>query len=59
NKIVRDISITVLEKRVNGKKTLEDKPDLLDGEKYDIATQIAKKIGKLLDKALYSKFKER
>ncbi|MFX0080171.1 MAG: hypothetical protein ACFE94_00295 [Candidatus Hodarchaeota archaeon] len=51
-KIVSDISTDVLSKRVSG-----NRPDLLDGERYEIATQIAKKIGILLDKALYSKFK--
>jgi len=56
-KIVSNISTDILNKRVNEPKTLKDKPDLLDGERYEIATQIAKRIGKLLDKALYSKFK--
>ena len=56
-KMVRNISTDVLNKRVNEPKTLKDKPDLLDGERYEIASQIAKRIGKLLDKALYSKFK--
>ena len=56
-KMVSNISTDILNKRVNEPKTLKDKPDLLDGERYEIATQIAKIIGKLLDKALYSKFK--
>jgi len=56
-KMVSNISTDILNKRVNEPKTLKDKPDLLDGERYEIATQIAKRIGKLLDKALYSKFK--
>ncbi len=56
-KLVSNISTDILNKRVNEPKTLKDKPDLLDGERYEIATQIAKRIGKLLDKALYSKFK--
>ncbi len=56
-KMVSNMSTDILNKRVNEPKTLKDKPDLLDGERYEIATQIAKRIGKLLDKALYSKFK--
>ena len=56
-KMVGNMSTDILNKRVNEPKTLKDKPDLLDGERYEIATQIAKRIGKLLDKALYSKFK--
>jgi hypothetical protein len=58
-KEVSDISANVLSKRVNDPKSLKDKPDLLDGERYEISSDIAKKIGKLLDKALYSKFKKK
>jgi hypothetical protein len=57
--LVNDISMNVLKKRVNNINTLTDMPDLLDGERYEIAAQIAQKIGKLLDKALYSKFKRK
>ncbi|MFW9941662.1 MAG: hypothetical protein ACFFFT_11525 [Candidatus Thorarchaeota archaeon] len=56
-KVVRNISTDVLNKRVSDPKSIKDKPDLLDGERYEIASQIAKTIGKILDKALYSKFK--
>ncbi|MBY8989396.1 MAG: hypothetical protein KGD58_01465 [Candidatus Lokiarchaeota archaeon] len=56
---VSEISANVLSKRVNDPKSLKDKPDLLDGERYEISSNIAKKIGKLLDKALYSKFKKK
>ena len=56
-KIVSNISTDVLNKRVSDPKSIKDKPDLLDGERYEIASQIGKKIGKMLDKALYSKFK--
>ncbi len=56
-KIVSNISTDVLNKRVSDPKSIKDKPDLLDGERYEIASQVAKKIGKMLDKALYSKFK--
>ncbi|MFX1346591.1 MAG: hypothetical protein ACFFAI_15945 [Promethearchaeota archaeon] len=55
--VVRNISTDVLNKRVSDPKSIKDKPDLLDGERYEIASQIAKTIGKILDKALYSKFK--
>jgi len=56
-KIVSNISTDVLNKRVSDPKSIKDKPDLLDGERYEIASQIGKKIGKMLDKALYFKFK--
>jgi hypothetical protein len=58
-KEVRDISEDVLNKRVNDPKTLKDKPVLLDGERYEISSALSEKIGKLLDKALYSKFKKK
>lgn len=58
-KMVSDLSIDVLKNRVGTNKTQKDKPDLLDGERYEIATQLAKRIGRLLDKALYSKFKKK
>jgi len=58
-KWITDISVVVLNKRASTDSTPKNKPNLLDGERYEIATQLAKKIGKLLDKALYSKFKKR
>ena len=58
-KLVSDLSLDVLSKRVGINKTPKDKPDLLGGERYEIATQLAKRIGRLLDKALYSKFKKK
>jgi hypothetical protein len=58
-KQVNEISANVLKKRVSDPKSLKDKPVLLDGERYKISTEIAKRIGKLLDKALYSKFKRK
>jgi len=54
--IINEISEKVLAKRI---KNLEEKGTLLDGERYEIASQIAQMIGRLLDKALYSKFKNR
>ena len=58
-KVVNDLNLKILEKRLNSTQTQNNKRDLLDGERYEISTQIAKKIGRLLDKALYSKFKNR
>jgi hypothetical protein len=58
-KIVSDLNLDVLNKRVGINKTPKYKPNLLDGERYEIATQLAKRIGLLLDKALYSKFKKK
>ncbi len=58
-KWITDMSVVVLNKRVSKGSTPKNKKNLLDGERYEIATQLAKKIGKLLDKALYSKFKKK
>ncbi|MCK4287403.1 MAG: hypothetical protein KAX18_14430, partial [Candidatus Lokiarchaeota archaeon] len=58
-KLVTDKSLVVLNKRISRSNTPKNKQDLLDGERYEIATQLAKEIGKLLDKALYSKFKKK
>ncbi|MFW9829179.1 MAG: hypothetical protein ACFFEY_16505 [Candidatus Thorarchaeota archaeon] len=57
--IVDDISDKVLMKRLNITPTPEQKRILLDGERYEIGNQIAVKIGMLLDKALYAKFKSK
>lgn len=57
--IVINISMNVLKKRVRNIKSPKEIPDLLDGERYEIASQIAREIGNLLDKALYSKFKRK
>ncbi len=58
-KIVNDLKLKILEKRLNTPQTQNNKKNLLDGERYEISAQIAKKIGRLLDKALYSKFKNK
>ncbi|MHA2397428.1 MAG: hypothetical protein ACXADU_00885 [Promethearchaeota archaeon] len=55
--IVNEISKKILKRKLNVSE--KEEFDLLDGERYDIASQIAQKIGKLLDKALYSKFKKK
>ncbi len=57
--MVSKLGVDVLNKRGGINKIPKDKPGLLDGERYEIATQLAKKIGRLLDKALYSKFKKK
>ncbi|MFX1389658.1 MAG: hypothetical protein ACFE9Z_06295 [Promethearchaeota archaeon] len=56
---VDDVSDKILMKRLNVTPTPEQKRNLLDGERYEIGNQIAIKIGKLLDKALYTKFKSK
>ena len=50
---------TVLSKRLGHSPEQEELNDLLEGERFDIAKQIAKRIGKILDKALYTKFKNK
>jgi len=57
--IVNDITEKILMKRLNITPTPGEKKNLLDGERYEIGNQIAVKIGKLLDKALYTKFKSK
>ncbi len=57
--IVNDIIEKTLIKRLGKSPTPEEKRNLLDGEKYEIGNQIALKIGRLLDKVLYSKFKSK
>jgi hypothetical protein len=57
--IINDISDEILMKRLNVTPTPEQKRNLLNGERYEIGNQIAVKIGKLLDKALYVKFKSK
>ncbi|KKN04164.1 hypothetical protein LCGC14_1100200 [marine sediment metagenome] len=56
---VNNIVEKILIKRLGKSQTLEEKRDLLDGERYEIGNQIAIRIGRLLDKALYSKFKNK
>jgi hypothetical protein len=55
--LVTDIAEKTLIKRLKIVPTAEQKKDLLDGERYEIGNQVAVKIGKFLDKALYTKFK--
>ena len=55
--IVANIIEKELEKRLNHAPSQEEISNMLEGERFQIAKQIAIKIGKILDKALYSKFK--
>jgi hypothetical protein len=57
--MVNDIIEKVLMKRLKIAPTSEQKKNLLDGERYEIGNQVAVKIGKFLDKALYTKFKSK
>ncbi|MFX1327058.1 MAG: hypothetical protein ACFE91_02800 [Promethearchaeota archaeon] len=58
-KIVNDITEKTLIKRLKVIPSDDQKRNLLDGERYEIGNQIALKIGRLLDKALYTKFKSK
>jgi len=44
---------------LNHAPSQEEINNMLEGERFQIAKQIAIKIGKILDKALYSKFKSK
>ncbi|MFX0105748.1 MAG: hypothetical protein ACFE75_09675, partial [Candidatus Hodarchaeota archaeon] len=55
--IVNNTTEKVLMKRLGKIPNIEEKRNLLEGERYEIGAQIAQKIGRLLDKALYTKFK--
>jgi len=57
--IVNNVAEKVLTIRLGKNPTSEQKSNLLDGERYEIGNQIAIKIGRLLDKALYTKFKSK
>jgi len=49
----------LLEKRLGHKPSPEEIDNILEGERFEIAKQIATRIGRILDKALYSKFKKK
>ncbi len=57
--IVNNIIEKTLMKRLGKIPTAEQKRNLIDGERYEIGNQIAIRIGRLLDKALYTKFKSK
>jgi len=49
----------VLEERLRHKPNSVEIQTMLDGERFEIAKRITEKIGRLLDKALYFKFKKK
>lgn len=55
---VKEMFNQAMSDRLNQQITRELTSQVLDGELRNIGTQIVKKIGKLLDKAIYKKFKE-
>ena len=57
--IIVSIIESELEKRLSHMPSQEEINNMLEGERYQIAKQIAIKIGKILDKALYNKFKSK
>ncbi len=57
--VVANIIEKELERRLNNAPSQEEINNMLEGERFQIAKQIAIKIGKILDKALYSKFKSK
>ena len=48
-----------LSKRLNRTPNSQEFRDMIEGERYKVAKKIALKIGRLLDKALYLKFKQK
>jgi hypothetical protein len=56
---ILNITNEILKKRLNREPNEEDYNFLLDGEKFEISKLIAKRIGKMLDKAIYKKFKDK
>ncbi|MFX1413308.1 MAG: hypothetical protein ACFFA2_05660 [Promethearchaeota archaeon] len=58
-KEVKDIIENTLFQRLNKNPLLSDIKVMLEGERYLIAKKIAIKIGKILDSALYTKFKNK
>ena len=57
--IVLDITEKTLMKRLGHSPSSKETSNMLEGERLEIAKEIAIKLGKTLDKALYSKFKSR
>ncbi|MFW9900233.1 MAG: hypothetical protein ACFFDY_02965 [Candidatus Thorarchaeota archaeon] len=57
--MVNEIIEKVLMKRLGRSPSEEERNKILNGERYEIGNQIAGKIGRFLDKALYTKFKSR
>ena len=57
--VVKNILNKVLEERLGKPPAPEDIKNMIEGERFEIASQIAKRIGKILDKTLYAKFKQK
>ncbi|MHA1150307.1 MAG: hypothetical protein ACTSR8_18935 [Promethearchaeota archaeon] len=57
--IVKTVCERILEKRLNHTPSQDEINSMLDGERFEIAKDLAKRIGKILDKALYTKFKSK
>ena len=57
--LVIKITEDLLKKRLGHVPVSEEIKEMLDGERFEIAKQIATRIGRILDKALYSKFKNK
>ena len=57
--VVSNITNKVLEERLGTPPTPENINNMIEGERFEIAGQIAKRIGKILDKTLYTKFKQK
>ena len=56
---ILEIIEKALEKRLGHIPSSNEIQEMLEGEKVDISKQIAIKIGRILDKALYTKFKKK
>ena len=56
---ILEIIEKALEKRLGHVPSSNEIQDILEGERVDISKQIAIKIGRILDKALYTKFKKK
>jgi hypothetical protein len=57
--MVNEITEKILLKRLGRRPSQEERTKILNGERYEIGNQIAGKIGRFLDKALYTKFKSK
>jgi len=55
--MVTKIAIPIIQTRLHHDPTADDYQTMIEGERWEIANNISKKIGKFLDKALYEKFK--
>ena len=56
---VENITEKLLFKRLGHSPSSNEIDAMLDGERFEISRQIATRIGKILDKALYTKFKSK